>query len=159
MFQFRGFATGSTRLQHVRLPHSDTRGSRFVCNSPRIFAAYRVLRRLREPRHPPCALGSLPILHRSFSETMLALARLIYHIYYMNMNAFQRPLSLLSIPLPALSMNFLSHFILYKIKRKIVDHTGVEPVKCHIIMTPSPQRALPLFILFYHSLPRSGPQR
>ena len=26
------------------------------CNSPQLFAAYHVLLRLREPRHPPCAL-------------------------------------------------------------------------------------------------------
>ena len=34
-----------------------------VCTSPRIFAAYHVLRRLREPRHPPYALISLPSLN------------------------------------------------------------------------------------------------
>ena len=28
----------------------------FICNSPQLFAAYHVLLRLREPRHPPCAL-------------------------------------------------------------------------------------------------------
>ena len=38
------------------LPHSDTPGSQAVCAFPGIFAACRVLRRLREPRHPPCAL-------------------------------------------------------------------------------------------------------
>ena len=38
------------------LPHSDIRGSGDICSSPRLFAAYHVLRRLREPRHPPCAL-------------------------------------------------------------------------------------------------------
>ena len=27
-----------------------------MCGSPRLFAAYRVLRRLSMPRHPPCAL-------------------------------------------------------------------------------------------------------
>ena len=27
-----------------------------ICPSPRLFAAYHVLHRLREPRHPPCAL-------------------------------------------------------------------------------------------------------
>ena len=43
-------------LQHSGLPHSDTRGSLLVCSSPRIFAAYRVLLRLWEPRHPPYAL-------------------------------------------------------------------------------------------------------
>lgn len=27
-----------------------------MCRSPQLFAAYHVLRRLREPRHPPSAL-------------------------------------------------------------------------------------------------------
>ncbi len=45
-----------TVLQTAGLSHSDTRGSKVICTSPRIFAAYRVLHRLREPRHPPCAL-------------------------------------------------------------------------------------------------------
>ena len=39
------------------LPHSDTCGSKVVCTSPQLFAAYRVLRHLWEPRHPPCALA------------------------------------------------------------------------------------------------------
>ena len=38
------------------LPHSDTHGSTAVRASPWTFAACRVLRRLREPRHPPYAL-------------------------------------------------------------------------------------------------------
>ena len=38
------------------LPHSDIRGSLGICPSPRLFAACHVLLRLREPRHPPCAL-------------------------------------------------------------------------------------------------------
>ena len=50
----------SSRLHRDGLPHSDTYGSKVVCTSPYIFAAYHVLRRLREPRHPPCALISLP---------------------------------------------------------------------------------------------------
>ena len=40
------------------LPHSDIRGSKGICPSPRLFAACHVLLRLREPRHPPCALVS-----------------------------------------------------------------------------------------------------
>ena len=47
---------GMTCLQHAGLPHSDTHGSMLVCSSPWIFAAYHVLHRLWEPRHPPCAL-------------------------------------------------------------------------------------------------------
>ena len=42
------------------LPHSDTPGSRAVCASPGLFAACRVLRRLQEPGHPPCALPRFP---------------------------------------------------------------------------------------------------
>ena len=38
------------------LPHSGTHGSRAVRASPWTFAACRALHRLREPRHPPCAL-------------------------------------------------------------------------------------------------------
>ena len=38
------------------LPHSDIRGSICPDQSPRLFAARHVLHRLREPRHPPCAL-------------------------------------------------------------------------------------------------------
>ena len=40
-------------------PHSDIPGSKPVCGSPRLIAAYHVLHRLLVPRHPPCALSSL----------------------------------------------------------------------------------------------------
>src|SRR5207247_11070065 len=33
--------------------------SQLVCSSPRLIAAYHVLRRLPVPRHPPCALTRL----------------------------------------------------------------------------------------------------
>ena len=39
-----------------RFPHSDTCGSRPVCGSPQLFAAYCVFHRLPLPGHPPCAL-------------------------------------------------------------------------------------------------------
>ena len=40
-------------------PHSDIHGSKDICSSPWLFAAYHVFRRLLVPRHPPCALSSL----------------------------------------------------------------------------------------------------
>ncbi len=51
---------------HGGLPHSDTCGSKAVRASPQTFAACRVLRRLREPRHPPYALArfSLSLVSR-----------------------------------------------------------------------------------------------
>ena len=45
------------RLQRAGFSHSDIRGSRVACTSPRLFAACHVLRRLWEPRHPPYALS------------------------------------------------------------------------------------------------------
>ena len=44
-------------LQLNGLPHSDIHGSMVICTSPQLFAAYHVLLRLREPRHPPFALA------------------------------------------------------------------------------------------------------
>jgi hypothetical protein len=40
-------------------PHSDICGSRLICSSPQLFAAYHVLLRRLMPRHPPYALSSL----------------------------------------------------------------------------------------------------
>ena len=40
-------------------PHSDIHGSRIICISPWLFAAYHVFLRLSVPRHPPCALFCL----------------------------------------------------------------------------------------------------
>jgi hypothetical protein len=42
-------------------PHSETPGSKLVCSSPRLIAAYCVLHRLLAPRHSPYALSSLII--------------------------------------------------------------------------------------------------
>ena len=39
------------------LPHSEICGSRRMCQSPQLIAAYHVLLRSREPRHPPSAFS------------------------------------------------------------------------------------------------------
>ena len=40
-------------------PHSEISGSKDICSSPKLFAAYHVFHRLSVPRHPPCALFCL----------------------------------------------------------------------------------------------------
>ena len=45
-----------TGLQPDGLPHSDTPVSMVICTYTGLFAAYHVLLRRREPRHPPSAL-------------------------------------------------------------------------------------------------------
>ena len=59
MFQFPALALRCcvvTVLQTAGLSHSEILGSTVICTYPRLIAAYHVLHRLREPRHPPCAL-------------------------------------------------------------------------------------------------------
>ena len=46
-----------TVLLTARLSHSEIFGSRVICTYPKLIAAYHVLHRLREPRHPPYALS------------------------------------------------------------------------------------------------------
>ena len=60
------------------LPHSDIRGSMGICPSPRLFAACHVLLRLREPRHPPCAL-LVPFISFTQPTDFSLLASLFYH--------------------------------------------------------------------------------
>jgi hypothetical protein len=57
-YEFRWRYSGITRCG---FPHSDIPGSKLVCSSPRLIAAYRVLHRLLAPRHSPYALSSLTI--------------------------------------------------------------------------------------------------
>jgi hypothetical protein len=42
-----------------RFPHSEISGSKDICSSPKLFAAYHVFHRLLVPRHPPYALSSI----------------------------------------------------------------------------------------------------
>ena len=63
MFHFPGLATkpyGFRLRQRGIAPagfsHSEITGSKRICRSPMLIAAYHVLHRLREPRHPPDAL-------------------------------------------------------------------------------------------------------
>ena len=47
---------GMIQSSRIGLPHSEICGSIRICQSPQLIAAYHVLHRLPEPRHPPCAL-------------------------------------------------------------------------------------------------------
>ena len=49
----------TTEVCSARFPHSEISGSKCICHSPKLFAAYHVFHRLLVPRHPPCALSSL----------------------------------------------------------------------------------------------------
>lgn len=48
-----------TEVCSAGFPHSEICGSKDICSSPQLIAAYHVFHRLLVPRHPPCALISL----------------------------------------------------------------------------------------------------
>ena len=54
-------------LHGTRFSHSEIRGSKGICPSPRLIAAYHVLHRLLVPRHPPIALTNLNLTTRLVS--------------------------------------------------------------------------------------------
>ena len=66
------FSGGSFGISQRGFPHSDIPGSKLICSSPGLIAAYRVLHRLLVPRHSPYTLSSLTIrnsdLFRSHSR-------------------------------------------------------------------------------------------
>ena len=59
MFQFSGLASLSRYciFNAVGCPIRKSADVTIVCISPQLIAAYHVLHRLSEPRHPPCALS------------------------------------------------------------------------------------------------------
>ena len=57
-----------TGVNPARFPHSEIPGSKLVCSSPGLIAAYHVLHRLLTPRHPPYALNNLTLLIRLVTD-------------------------------------------------------------------------------------------
>ena len=114
MFQFPGLALCVCRvtvLQTAGLSHSEILGSMVICTYPRLIAAYHVLHRLHEPRHPPCALSYF-LYDISLSSGIAAFSRL-------NRSYFQ-----LYSPRPLLietQLNFKSYFLQFVLCQYVKD--------------------------------------
>ena len=89
MFHFSGFRVSfpilfrkeQYHIIDIRLPHSEITGSKPVCGSPMLIAAYHVLHRLLAPRHPLCALKSLISFSKFSFVTRQDLSQLRNEIY------------------------------------------------------------------------------
>ena len=97
MFQFRRFPAYTYLIQYTLteycsagFPHSEIPGSKLICSSPRLIAAYHVLHRLLMPRHSPCAL--LHLTSKCIQDTVgsqnyvqthkrLFLAKIVFYPY------------------------------------------------------------------------------
>ena len=53
------FSRSYLSMNPGEFPHSEISGSKDICSSPKLFAAYHVFHRLPVPRHSPCALVRL----------------------------------------------------------------------------------------------------
>ena len=121
MFQFPGLALCVCRvtvLQTAGLSHSEILGSMVICTYPRLIAAYHVLHRLHEPRHPPCALSYfLYDIHPFLSITALDGRNRSYFQLYWSWN------SLLSIAAlgNSLKLNFKSYFLQFVLCQYVKD--------------------------------------
>jgi hypothetical protein len=82
-------STGYLDMTPGGFPHSEIPGSKRVCRSPRLIAAYHVLHRLLTPRHPPSALSSL-ISARSRALVILRLADGETYLHSGRTSAFTR---------------------------------------------------------------------
>src|SRR5512134_1007641 len=60
-----------SRIALEGLPHSEIFGSKPVCGSPKLIAAYHVLHRRPAPRHPPYALSSLTTAFTLLENTVV----------------------------------------------------------------------------------------
>src|SRR5205809_5943354 len=65
------FSGGSSGISQRGFPHSEIPGSKPICGSPGLIAAYRVLHRLLVPRHSPYTLSSLTIRNSKLTPTGL----------------------------------------------------------------------------------------
>ena len=121
MFQFPGLALicwWVTVLQTAGLSHSEIPGSKVICTYPRLIAAYHVLHRLHEPRHPPCALSYfLYDIHPFLGITALDGRNRSYFQLYWSWN------SLLSIAAlgNSLKLNFKSYFLQFVLCQYVKD--------------------------------------
>ena len=68
----------TTEVCSARFPHSEISGSKDICSSPKLFAAYHVFHRLLVPRHPPCALSSLTNFYHSHSVVSVGLGFFVF---------------------------------------------------------------------------------
>ena len=73
-----------TVVHTAGFPHSEISGSKDICSSPKLFAAYHVFHRLSVPRHPPCALCNLTFsIYVAHILMVLQIALFCYQIFHL----------------------------------------------------------------------------
>jgi len=147
-----GFSPGYPRMTRGGLPHSEISGSKPVCGSPKLFAAYHVLHRLLAPRHSPYALSSLTIEPGTHAIAAAAVARCRHMCLP---RAHESPAATTSVPVNTHCVCGQKNYRLQDIQlsknplppgsfsraptwRNLVENTGLEPVTSWLQTRRSP---------------------
>ena len=128
MFQFRRFPS-LTYLIQLRIhglfpcefPHSEICGSKVICTSPQLIAAYRVLHRLLMPRHPSYALSSLTYLTitsslvtSNYCGNLLRICKIVFEFFNSTLCFPEKPSNLICLKsFPICCFHFLNVFSLF----------------------------------------------
>ena len=132
-----------TEVCSAGFPHSEIAGSKDICSSPTLIAAYHVFHRLSVPRHPPCALCSMTTslysvttMGRSFFIRKKCVVKfksyglMSYHFQYVvfKVHVYNSDLLHASLPEPSKAFSFLGHGILHMHPRlRSVKNTFFRP--------------------------------
>ena len=97
-----------------RFPHSEISGSKDICSSPKLFAAYHVFHRLLVPRHPPYALISITNLLLltgwRIGYTCIALHALVIGQFFLGLFFF-KPVNVVNITSDVLIKDIYLHHV------------------------------------------------
>src|SRR5262249_3162867 len=124
-----GFGGGSFGMSQRGFPHSDIPGSKVVCTSPGLIAAYRVLHRLLAPRHSPYALSSLTIRNSNSRNRTRHQEPGTSRNYVRSMHTA----CVWSEKLP-----FAGYSVVKEPTNKLMENTGLEPVTSWLQTRRSP---------------------
>ncbi len=134
------FSVGYPGMNQGGFPHSEISGSKPVCGSPELIAAYHVLHRLLAPRHSPYALSSLTIRtqYRAAFSWLLAVGSALFRARC-PLPATRCRLHISESTACALVRNYrLQDIQLSKNPRNPVENTGLEPVTSWLQTRRSP---------------------
>ena len=162
------------RYCRTGFPHSDISGSKLICSSPKLFAAYHVLHRLLMPRHSPCALLCLTFVEAYFVSFAAEQAHRLIHSAASPLDfepAFaglqNRKVKNVSLLLPSHNLHQMSQCSVFKVHlelalieiflseyfnqhisfRKMVGQSGLEPPTSRLSVVCSSQLSYwPIFI-------------
>ena len=151
-----GFSGGYRGITRGGLPHSEIAGSKPVCGSPTLIAAYHVLHRLLAPRHSPYALSSLTITS-DFEESDFRTACAVIGNYLLkDIQLSKSRDALFGVAQSRHRSAFASHSLRSSlrrtafgglpavaareasIQRRLVENTGLEPVTSWLQTRRSP---------------------